>query len=114
MRSKIADIKTSTDPKQWAIFPRQELIFKHIDENGMLNPIVVDSENNLQFGGCRLQYAILRGWNEIDAVVCDDPYEVTRLQDEQFLFEYTFLEEQYIERKQQEDSNGYNNNMVSI
>lgn len=100
MRLKIADIKTGTDPKRWAMFERQRLIHKHIDQNGMVNPIVVDNENNLQFGGCRLQYAILRGWNEIDAISCDDPYEVTRLQDEQSFFEYTFLEEQYIERKQ--------------
>ena len=99
---KVSDVKTGTHPKQWAIFPRQELIHKHIDEHGMVNPIVVDSEGNLQFGGCRLQYAVLREWDEIDAIVCDDPDEITKLQDEQALFEYTFLEEQYIERKQQE------------
>ena len=101
MRLKIANIKTGTDPKQWAIFSRQELIHKHIDEHGMVNPIVVDSEGNLQFGGCRLQYAVLREWDEIDAIVCDDLDEITKLQDEQSLFEYTFLEERYIERKQQ-------------
>ncbi len=101
MRLKTTNIKTDTDPKQWAIFPRQELIHKHINDYGMINPIVVDSEGNLQFGGCRLQYAVLRGWDEIDAIVCDDPNEIKKLQDEQSLFEYTFLEEQYIERKQQ-------------
>ena len=98
---KVSDVKTGTQPKQWAIFNRQKLIHKHIDEHGMVNPIVVDSEGNLQFGGCRLQYAVLREWDEIDAIVCDDPNEVKKLQDEQSFFEYTFLEEQYIERKQQ-------------
>ena len=67
----------------------------------MINPIVVDSEGNLQFGGCRLQYAVLREWDEIDAIVCDDPDEIEKLQNKQSLFEYTFLEERYIERKQQ-------------
>ena len=99
---KVSDVKTGTHPKQWAIFDRQRLIHKHLDEHGMVNPIVVDSEGNLQFGGCRLQYAVLREWDEIDAIVCDDPDEITKLQDEQSLFEYTFLEEQYIERKQEE------------
>ena len=99
---KVSDVKTGTHPKQWAIFNRQRLIHKHIDEHGMVNPIVVDSEGNLQFGGCRLQYAILREWDEIDAIVCDDPNEIVKLQDEQSLFEYTFLEKQYIERKKQE------------
>ena len=98
---KVSDVKTGTHPKRWAIFNRQRLIHKHIDEHGMVNPIVVDSEGNLQFGGCRLQYAVLREWDEIDAIVCDDPNEVKKLQDEQSFFEYTFLEEQYIERKQQ-------------
>ena len=98
----MSDVKTGTHPKQWAIFDRQRLIHKHLDEHGMVNPIVVDSEGNLQFGGCRLQYAVLREWDEIDAIVCDDPDEITKLQDEQSLFEYTFLEEQYIERKQEE------------
>tara|TARA_R100000654_G_scaffold5939_1_gene16038 strand:+ start:841 stop:1140 length:300 start_codon:yes stop_codon:yes gene_type:complete len=98
----VSDVKTGTHPKQWAIFDRQRLIHKHLDEHGMVNPIVVDSEGNLQFGGCRLQYAVLREWDEIDAIVCDDPDEITKLQDEQSLFEYTFLEEQYIERKQEE------------
>ena len=98
---KVSDVKTGKHPKQWAIFDRQRLIHEHLDEHGMINPIVVDSEGNLQFGGCRLQYAVLREWDEIDAIVCDDPNEITKLQDEQSLFEYTFLEEQYIERKQQ-------------
>ena len=96
---KIADIKTDTNPEFWAIFERQKLIHKHIDENGMVNPIVVDSANNLHFGGCRLQYAVLRGWDEIDVIVCDDLKEVRKLQDDQSLFEYSFLEECYIERK---------------
>tara|TARA_R100000654_G_scaffold548_2_gene2090 strand:+ start:556 stop:861 length:306 start_codon:yes stop_codon:yes gene_type:complete len=98
---KVNDVKTVSHPKQWAIFDRQRLIHKHIDEHGMVNPIVVDSEGNLQFGGCRLQYAVLREWDEIGAIVCDDPDEIAKLQDEQSLFEYTFLEERYIERKQQ-------------
>tara|TARA_R100001129_G_scaffold144895_1_gene106051 strand:- start:91 stop:390 length:300 start_codon:yes stop_codon:yes gene_type:complete len=97
----VNDVKTGTHPKQWAIFERQKLIHKHIDKHGMVNPIVVDSEGKLQFGGCRLQYAVLREWDEIDAIVCDDFNEIKKLQDEQSLFEYTFLEEQYIERKQQ-------------
>ena len=98
---KVNDVKTVSHPKQWAIFDRQRLIHKHIDEHGMVNPIVVDSEGNLQFGGCRLQYAVLREWDEIGAIVCDDPDEIAKLQDEQSLFEYTFLEDRYIERKQQ-------------
>ena len=99
---KVSDVKTGTHPKQWAIFDRQRLIHEHLDEHGMINPIVVGSDGYLKFGGCRLQYAVLREWDEIDAIVCDDPNEIKKLQDEQSLFEYTFLEEQYIERKQQE------------
>ena len=98
---KVSDVKTGKHPKQWAIFDRQRLIHEHLDEHGMINPIVVDSEGNLQFGGCRLQYAVLREWDEIDAIVCDDPDEIEKLQNKQSLFEYTFLEERYIERKQQ-------------
>jgi len=98
---KVSDVKTGRHPKQWAIFDRQRLIHEHLDEHGMINPIVVDSEGNLQFGGCRLQYAVLREWDEIDAIVCDDPDEIEKLQNKQSLFEYTFLEERYIERKQQ-------------
>jgi ATP phosphoribosyltransferase len=98
---KVSDVKTGRHPKQWAIFDRQRLIHEHLDEHGMINPIVVDSEGNLQFGGCRLQYAVLREWDEIDAIVCDDPHEIEKLQNKQSLFEYTFLEERYIERKQQ-------------
>ena len=98
---KVSDVKTGSDPQQWAICPRQELIHKHIDEHGMVNPIVVGSDRHLKFGGCRLQYAVLKEWDEIDAIVCDDPNEIKKLQDEQSLFEYNFLEEQYRERKQQ-------------
>ena len=99
MRLKVSEVKTATDPTQWAIFRRQELIHEHLDQHGMKNPIVVNSRNELQFGGCRLQYAVLRGLEEIEVIVTDDMDEVRRLQDEQSLFEYTFLPEQYIERK---------------
>jgi len=100
MRLKVSEIKTDTDPTQWAVFPRQELIHEHLDRYGMKNPIVVNSKNELQFGGCRLQYAVLRGLEEIEVIVTDDMNEVRRLQDEQAMFEHTFLPEQYIERKQ--------------
>ena len=96
---RVADIKTGSDPRHWAIFERQKRIHKHIAKNGMINPIVVNSNNELQFGGCRLQYAVLRGLEEIEVIVTDDMNEVRRLQDEQAMFEYTFLPEQYIERK---------------
>lgn len=102
MRLKLSDIKTGSNPKGWAIFERQRLIHKHIDEHGMVNPIVVNSENELQFGGCRLQYAVLNNWTDIEVIVCDDLEEVTKLQDKHSLFEYNFLDERYIERKQLE------------
>lgn len=70
----------------------------------MVNPIVVNSENELQFGGCRLQYAVLNNWTDIEVLVCDELKEVTKLQDEHSLFEYNFLDERYIERKQLENS----------
>ena len=101
---KLSDIKTGSNPKQWAIFERQRLIHKHIDEHGMVNPIVVNSENELQFGGCRLQYAVLNNWTDIEVIVCDELQEVTKLQDEHSLFEYNFLDERYIERKQLENN----------
>jgi ParB-like chromosome segregation protein Spo0J len=104
MRLKLSDIKTGSNPKQWAIFERQRLIHKHIDEHGMVNPIVVNSENELQFGGCRLQYAVLNNWTDIEVIVCDDLEEVTKLQDEHSLFEHNFLDERYIERKQLENN----------
>jgi ParB-like chromosome segregation protein Spo0J len=100
MRLKINKIKTGTNPAQWAIFRRQELIHEHLDQHGMKNPIVVNSKYELQFGGCRLQYAVLKGLEEIEAIVTDDIDEVRRLQNQQSLFEYTFLPEEYIERKQ--------------
>ncbi len=103
MRLKLSDIKTGSNPKQWAIFERQRLIHKHIDEHGMVNPIVVNSENELQFGGCRLQYAVLNNWKDIEVIACNDLEEVTKLQDEHSLFEYNFLDERYIERKQLEN-----------
>ena len=103
MRLNLSDIKTGSNPKQWAIFERQRLIHKHIDEHGMVNPIVVNSENELQFGGCRLQYAVLNNWTDIEVIVCDELKEVTKLQDEHLLFEYSFLDERYIERKQLEN-----------
>ena len=103
MRLKLNDIKTGSNPKQWAIFERQRLIHKHIDEHGVVNPIVVNSENELQFGGCRLQYAVLNNWTSIGVIVCDDLEEITKLQDEHSLFEYNFLDERYIERKQLEN-----------
>ena len=96
---KVSEVKTVTSPKQWAIFKRQQLIHKHIDEHGMVNPIVVDSKGNLQFGGCRLQYAVLNNWEEIPAIVIDDIAEVRKKQVEMAAFEYTFLPEQYIELK---------------
>jgi len=104
MRLKLSDIKTGSNPRQWAIFERQRLIHKHIDEHGMVNPIVVNSKNELQFGGCRLQYAVLNNWTDIEVIVCDELQEVTKLQDEHSLFEYSFLDERYIERKQLESS----------
>jgi len=99
MRLKLSDIKIGYNPRHSAIFERQRLIHKHIDEHGMVNPIVVNSKNELQFGGCRLQYAVLNKWEDIEVIVCDDASEVTRLQDAHSLFEYNFLDEQYIERK---------------
>jgi hypothetical protein len=100
MRLKVSEIKTGADPKQWAIFERQKLIHDHIEKNGMKNPIVVNSKNELQFGGCRLQYAALSGWEYIDVIVCDDQDEIKRLQNEHSSYEYDFLPEQFIERKQ--------------
>ena len=93
-------MKTGTDPRHWAIFERQRLIHKHIDANGMINPIVVNSDGELQFGGCRLQYAVLNEWDEIPVIVCDDPEEVVRLQKKMAAFEYSFLPEEYIEIKE--------------
>jgi len=99
MRLKLSEIKTGSKPEKWAIFERQKLIHKHIAEHGMINPILINSAFELQFGGCRLQYAVLNNWEDIEVIVCDDASEVTRLQDEHSLFEYSFLDEQYIERK---------------
>jgi hypothetical protein len=47
-----------------------------------------------------LQYAVLNNWSDIEVIVCDDLEELTKLQDDHSLFEYTFLNEKYIERKQ--------------
>jgi ParB-like chromosome segregation protein Spo0J len=104
MRLKLSEIKTGSHPKQWAIFERQKLIHKHIAEHGMVNPIVVNSKSELMFGGCRLQYAALNDWEDIEVIVCDDLEEVTRLQDAHSLFEYSFLNEKYIERKKEKET----------
>jgi hypothetical protein len=96
---KVRDVVAGSDPRHWAIFERQRLIHKHIGEHGMINPIVVNSKNELQFGGCRFQYAVLNDWDKIPAVVVDDLNEVRRLQKEMAKMEYGFLPEQYIEIK---------------
>ena len=96
---KVAEIKTGGDPRHWAIFERQKRIHKHIAENGMINPIVVNSNNELQFGGCRLQHAVLNGWEDIPAIIIDDLDEVRQKQKEMAMFEYTFLPEEFIEIK---------------
>ena len=101
MRLNLNEILTGSDPKCWAIFERQRLIHKHIEQSGMVNPIVVNSKNELQFGGCRLQYAVLNDWKDIEVIVCDDLDEVRKMQDAHSLFEYSFLAEEYIERKQE-------------
>jgi ParB-like chromosome segregation protein Spo0J len=98
---KVSEVKAGEgDPRQWAIFERQRLIHEHIDKHGMINPIVVDSTGNLLFGGCRMQYAVLNGWEDIPAIVVDDLREIPRLQREMAQLEYTFLPEEYIEIKQ--------------
>jgi len=95
---KVSEIKTGeSDPRHWAIFKRQRLIHEHIDKHGMINPIVVDSAGNLIIGGCRLQYAVLNGWEEIPAITIDDLSQIPRLQREIAELEYTFLPEEYIE-----------------
>jgi ParB-like chromosome segregation protein Spo0J len=73
-----------------------------MDEHGITNPIVVNSNYELQFGGCRLQYAVLNNLEYIDVIICDDLDELRRLQDEQSEYEYTFLPEHLIERKRKE------------
>jgi len=65
----------------------------------MINPIVVNSNNELQFGGCRLQYAVLNEWEDIPAIIIDDLYEVRQKQKEMAMLEYTFLPEELIEIK---------------
>ena len=100
MRLRVSEVKTATDPKQWAVFERQERIHAHIAEHGMVNPIVVNSDHELQFGGGRLQYAVFAGWEDIDVIICDDPQEIRRLQDEHSGYEYSFLPEHLIERRQ--------------
>lgn len=65
----------------------------------MINPVVVNSNNELQFGGCRLQYAVLNGWKDIPVIVIDNLDEVRKKQKEMAMFEYTFLPEEFIEIK---------------
>lgn len=94
---KVSDVKTESDPRHWAIFERQRRIHEHIAENGMINPIVVNSSNQLQFGGCRLQYAVLHGWEDIPAIVIDGVREVAQTQKQMAMLEYTFLPNELIE-----------------
>jgi len=106
MRLPVSEIKTYTgkvkvlgsDPKSWAIFERQKAIHKHIDEHGMINPIIINSNKELQVGGCRLQYAILNEWQDINVIICDDPVEILNLQGMQANYEHTFLPKNLIER----------------
>ena len=100
MRLKVSEVKTGTDPRYWTIFERQKLIHEHIAEHGMVNPIVVNSNYELQFGGCRFQYAVLNGLEYIDVIICNGIKEINRLQDEQSGYEYNFLPEHLIERRQ--------------
>jgi len=106
MRLAVSEIKTwagkvktlDSDPKSWAIFERQKAIHKHLDEHGMINPIIINSNKELQVGACRLQYAILKRWQYINVIICDDPVEILSLQDMQANYEHTFLPQNLIER----------------
>ena len=98
MRLPVSEIKTCSDPKSWAIFERQKAIHRHIDKHGMINPIIINSNKELQVGGCRLQYAILNEWQDINVIICDDPVEILNLQDRQANYEPTFLPKNLIER----------------
>lgn len=86
-----------------AIFARQACIFSSIGKRGMENPIMVDSESKLVMGGCRIQYAVLLGYDSIDAIIVEDPVEVKRLQKEFVKSEYDLIPEKYIYKHILED-----------
>jgi hypothetical protein len=46
-----------------------------------------------------MQYAVFAGWEYIDVIICDDPQEIRRLQDEHSGYEYSFLPDHLIERR---------------
>jgi hypothetical protein len=86
---------------RWAEFDRQQAVAKHIEENGLKNPIIVlaDSEK-YQFvaSGARLQYAVKNGYTHIDAIVLTDESEVRPLMIEQAKTEELYLDPQHIHR----------------
>jgi len=86
---------------KWAKFERQLTIGKHIEVNGLINPIpvsIVDGKPVFSAGGCRIQWAAENGYTEIDAVSVakNEMLDVMR---EMRSIELTFLPSRLIEDK---------------
>jgi hypothetical protein len=77
---KIGDEKSVADEAyKWAIFRRQYLIGLDIEENGLQNPIIVKKDGSRLIyvaSGCRIQYAVLRGYTHIDSLILEDDKEI--------------------------------------
>ena len=81
---------------QPAIFPRQACIFASIGRDGMENPIIIDDDNRMMMGGCRLRYAIEMEYDSIDAIVVNDEEEIKKIQKEFVKSEFKLIPEKYV------------------
>jgi hypothetical protein len=93
---------------KWAEFDRQKAVASHIAEHGMKNPVIVlASGDKYRFvaSGSRIQFAVVNGYTHIDAIVVDDESEVRPLMVEQAKTEELYLDEQYIHRWWETETN---------
>jgi hypothetical protein len=93
---------------KWAEFDRQKAVASHIAEHGMKNPVIVLANGDkYKFcaSGARLQFAVKNGYTHIDAIVVNDESEVRPLMVEQAKTEELYLDEQYIHRWWETETN---------
>jgi len=92
----------------WAVFPRHLQVATSIASQGLKNPVIVlASGDKYRFvaSGSRIQFAVKNGYTHIDAIVVDDESEVRPLMVEQAKTEELYLDEQYIHRWWETETN---------
>ena len=94
----ISDTESVLDNK-WAEFERQRAVSRHIEENGLKNPVIVLANGDkYRFcsSGARLQHAVKNGYTHIDAIVLTNEADIRPLMIEQAKTESLYLDSQHI------------------